>query len=68
LFVKKEYITGRNVSETLGLSARMSRVLLNRWVKDGWLVVANISNRARTYSLSAIYRQYITNLSAMAKK
>lgn len=68
LFVKKEYITGRDVSETLGLSARMSRVLLNRWVKDGWLAAANTSNRARAYSLSAIYRQYITNLSAMAKK
>ena len=68
LFIKKEYINGRDVSETLGLSARMSRVLLNKWVKDGWLKVANTSNRARAYGLSAIYRQYITDLSAMAKK
>ena len=68
LFIKKEYIAGRDVSETLGLSARMSRVLMNRWVKDGWLMAANTSNRARAYGLSAIYRQYITGLSAMPLK
>lgn len=40
----------------------MVRILLQKWVKDGWLVVANMANRSRTYSLSAIYRQFIGNL------
>jgi hypothetical protein len=40
-------------------------MLLNKWVKDGWLVIANPSNRKRAYGLSAIYRQYIDRLSAI---
>jgi len=47
------------------LSERMARNLLKDWVKDGWLEVANPSRRARSYSLSAKYRQYIGSLSAM---
>jgi len=40
-------------------SRKQARLLLNAWVKDGWLVIANPSNRKRAYGLSAIYRQYI---------
>jgi hypothetical protein len=40
----------------------MERNLIASWVKDGWLVVANPSNRARAYRLSAIYRKYIGNV------
>ncbi|OGG45682.1 MAG: cell filamentation protein Fic [Candidatus Handelsmanbacteria bacterium RIFCSPLOWO2_12_FULL_64_10] len=65
LFFKAERITSADVAQALGLSDRMARVLLRTWVKDGWLTVANVSNRARGYELSAIYRQYIDNLSAM---
>lgn len=48
----------------LGLSERMARNLLGIWVKEGWLEIANPSRRARAYSLSAKYRQYIGSLSA----
>jgi hypothetical protein len=49
----------------LGLSERMTRNLLKIWVADGWLETANQSRRARSYSLTAKYRQYIGSLSAM---
>jgi len=62
LFAKKDKITAPDVTHVLGLSRRMVRILLQKWVKDGWLVVANTANRSRTYSLSAIYRQFIGNL------
>ena len=47
------------------LRVRMTRNLLKDWVEDGWLEVANPSRRARSYRLSAKYRQYIGSLSAM---
>ena len=53
------------VARALGLSERMARVLLNKWVEDGWLEVADPSRRKRAYELTAIYRQYEGNLSAM---
>jgi Fic family protein len=65
LFTKTEQVTTSQVAATLGLSERMTRMLLNTWVKDGWLVIANPSNRKRTYGLSEIYRQYIDSLSAI---
>jgi Fic family protein len=65
LFAKTEQITTSQVATTLGLSERMTRLLLNTWVKDGWLVIANPSNRKRAYGLSVIYRQYIDSFSAM---
>jgi hypothetical protein len=37
----------------------MARRLLQAWVTDGWLVVADPSRRGRAYELSAIYRPFI---------
>jgi len=54
-----------DVTEALGLSDRMARVLIHGWVEDGWLVVADPSKRGRSRELSAIYRQYIGSLWAM---
>lgn len=65
LFAKTEEVTTTQVAATLGLSERMTRLLLNTWVKDDWLVIANPSNRKRAYGLSVIYRQYIDSFSAM---
>jgi DNA-binding transcriptional regulator PaaX len=67
LFASKENITAPQVAAELGLSERMARNLLGSWVKDGWLVVTNPSRRARSYSLSAKYRQYIGSLSAIVR-
>jgi Fic family protein len=62
LFAMKDKITAPDVARVLGLSSRMARILLQKWVKDGWLVTANTANRSRAYSLSAIYRQFNGNL------
>jgi len=65
LFVNTEHITTSDVARTLGLSERMARNLLKQWVEDGWLEIADPSRRARNYTLSATYRQYIGSLSAI---
>jgi Fic family protein len=68
LFARAEQVTTSQVAATLGLSERMARTLLNTWVKDGWLIIANPSNRKRAYGLSAIYRQYIGNISTVYRQ
>jgi Fic family protein len=54
LFAGKERLTSSEIASALGLSTRMVRVLLKKWVEDGWLIVADQSNRGRAYVLSAI--------------
>jgi Fic family protein len=56
LFARQKTITSGDVSHALGLSQRMSRVLLSQWVADGWLLVADSSKRARSYSLAPEYQ------------
>lgn len=65
LFANSDRITAAQVAQTLGLSPRMARNLVQSWVDDGWLVVADPSKRKRAYGLSATYRQYIGSLTAM---
>jgi Fic family protein len=65
LFTGTEHVTAQDVANTLGLSVRMARVLLTKWVGDGWLTMADPSRRKRAYELTAIYRQYVGSLSAM---
>ncbi|MBI2191989.1 MAG: Fic family protein [Planctomycetes bacterium] len=65
LFAKADRIAAPDVARALGLSERMVRVLLQQWVKDGWLAVADPSRRKRSYELTAIYRQYVGKLSAI---
>lgn len=64
LFAKQETITAPQVAEVLGLSERMTRNLMQEWVTQDWLIVANDSRRKRAYGLSAMYRQFVGSLSA----
>jgi len=64
LFARKDKITAQDVATALGLSTRMVRILLKKWTDDGWLIVADTSNRGRAYFLSEIYRQFVGNLPA----
>ncbi len=64
LFGRSERITSRDVAAALGLSDRMARELLRDWVGEGWLEMAEPSRRGRAYALSAVYRQFIGNLTA----
>ena len=68
LFTKQDRITTPEVAAVLGLSDRMVRVLVQKWVKDGWLVVAQSSKRARAYGLAESYRQFIGSLTAIAPR
>ena len=61
LFGKKDRINAQDIALALGLSSRMVRVLAQKWVKEKFLIIADASNRSRTYALSAIYRQFIGN-------
>jgi len=65
LFARQERITAREVAKELGLSDRMVRVLLQDWVREGLLTIAEPSRRTRAYGLSAVYRQFIGNPSAI---
>jgi Fic family protein len=68
LFTQADRVAAPDVARALGLSERMVRVLLQQWVKDGWLVVAEQSRKKRAYELTAVYRQYVGSLSAMKAK
>jgi DNA-binding IclR family transcriptional regulator len=65
LFARQDRITAPEVARLLGLSDRTARLLLQRWIEEGWLVVANPSRRGRLYELSASYRQLIGNSTAI---
>jgi len=68
LFTKQDRITTPEVAAVLGLSDRMVRVLVQKWVADGWLMVAQSSKRARAYGLTESYRQFIGSLTAIAHR
>jgi len=59
LFSRQEHITSADVAVALGLSERMARVSLTRWVSEGWIVVSNPSRRSRRYALREDLRSYI---------
>jgi Fic family protein len=56
MFLKSEFVTAGDVASALGLSNRTARLLIQKWVEDGFFSVANSANRSRKYRLSAIYR------------
>lgn len=59
LFAKKDRITTQDIARMLGLSPRTVRDLIKKWLDEGWLIIADKSNRSRSYSLSAVYRRFI---------
>ncbi len=61
LFADREVIRASDVASALGLSDRMARVLMQQWVNDGWLLIADPSRRGRAYWLAAHYREFIRN-------
>lgn len=64
LFARQEVVTATEVAALLPIGDRAVRGLLGQWVAGGFLEIANPSNRARSYRLSAVYRQYLDRLSA----
>lgn len=58
---QRDTITSRDVAAALGLSERMSRNLLEGWVRGGLLRVVDPSNKNRAYQIAAKYRKYVGN-------
>lgn len=59
LFANQETIKSSDVANLLGISARQARLLLSQWAKQGWLEVADPSNRGRKYQLAKDYKTII---------
>lgn len=66
LFATQERITTAEVARVLGLSERMARVQLQQWTAAGWLEMAEVSRKKRSYELTAAYRHYMDQITAMA--
>jgi Fic family protein len=59
LFAKQDFIKSSEVANLLGISTRQTRELLSQWAEQGWLVVADPSNRGRKYRLADKYLDII---------
>lgn len=52
LFVEYKEITSIQAGEYLGISSQSARLLLNKWVDEGFLKLVNTAKKNRTYGLS----------------
>jgi Fic family protein len=62
-FATKAEIRAADVAGLFSISDRAARDLLAKWVADSFLEIAREGNRNRSYRLSAVYRQYVGDLS-----
>lgn len=59
LFRQFEFVTSRQVGEFFGFKVRTGTRMCAQWVKEGFLVVVDPSNKARTYALADEYKNLI---------
>ena len=52
LFEKNEFITSKDIEELFHFAGRTARQLLQKWVKQGFIVVADPSKKSRKYKLN----------------
>ena len=52
LFATSREITTREIASLFGIKQRAAAALCQRWAEEGFLVVANASNKARRYRLA----------------
>ena len=52
LFEKQENITSADVAALFGFAPRTARFLLEKWVKSGFMEIADPSKKARKYKLA----------------
>lgn len=60
LFCEFEVVTSRQIGELFGFKPRTSALLCQKWVEDGFLEIADPSNKRRSYKLSKKYRRLAT--------
>ena len=61
LFVEYKEITSGQLAGYMGISEQSARILLRKWIKEGFLKVANPAKKNRTYGLSELFEALITN-------
>ena len=59
LFVQHKRITAKDLAAFLGLSSRQASDLCGRWVREGFLDVADPSKKARRYQLAPPYEALV---------
>lgn len=59
LFKDNETITSRQVGELFGFKQRMGSALCSSWVKNGFLEIADLSNKRRKYKLANRYQNLV---------
>lgn len=52
LFAKQEFITSADIAKLFGFAPRTARLLLEKWVKGGFIKTADASKKARKYRLT----------------
>lgn len=57
LFSRRQVITSNEAAQLFSFSPRTGRQLLQKWVKQGFLVVADPSKKARKYKLARRYER-----------
>lgn len=60
LFTEYKEITSAQAGEYLEISNQSAGLMLNKWVKEGFLQIANSAKKNRTYALANKYEELIT--------
>ena len=61
LFQEFETITSRQIGELFGFKTRTSAALCASWVKSGFLIIVDSSNKGRKYKLSGEYQRLMNS-------
>lgn len=61
LFEESREISAKDIALLFGFRPRTATALCQRWVTEGFLVIADPSKRARRYRLAAPYEEYFGN-------
>jgi Fic family protein len=59
LFVEFKEVTSMQIAGYLNISQQSGRLLANRWIKEGFLKLANSSKKARKYCLAEKYEESV---------
>ncbi|MBO7537179.1 MAG: Fic family protein [Alphaproteobacteria bacterium] len=59
LFTEFQEVSSMQIAEYLGMSQQSARLLANRWVDDGFMIISNHSKKARKYRLAEKFEELV---------
>ena len=59
LFTEFREVSSMQIAEYLGMSQQSARLLANRWVDDGFMIISNHSKKARKYRLAEKFEKLV---------